>query len=556
MSTKPPSRVGISSGTTLADVIIAIGEANLPDRRRQELKSAVRTVARALGRRLEDVLADPRLLANRLAEVAPLAMGLSPGRWANVISLVRAAMSLVGEVGPGRHRSPLSPSWQMLWDRLATRTARTRLSRFMHFASIGEIEPATVTAETFATFRAYLNTSLLKDPDRVYCATIDGWRAARAVMLGWPNLEVARPNRHVLWALPLASFPESFQRDLHAWLDRISGDDLMSDGPMRPVRPITRQSHAAQIRRFASAVVLTGVDPKIITSLADVTTIDAFTKGLTFLLRQRANKSAGVINIAGTLKAIARHHVGVEQHHLEQMAKIIRRIGPRQTGLTPKNRARLRPLDDPRNVRALLNLPTKLMDLASRERRLYKAALLAQTSVAIEILEMTLMRMRNLVGLDIEKHLHRARRNGPLHIVIEGDESKNHAAQEYPLPPQSVELIDRYLAEYRPILADPGNSALFPGKKGGAKHANTLAEQIKSAVWTHVGLRWNPHLFRHAEAKLYLDQNPGGYGVPQRVLGHRSDTTTTKFYAGQETAAAVRHFDQTILKLRAKPALP
>lgn len=169
------------------------------------------------------------------------------------------------------------------------------------------------------------------------------------------------------------------------------------------------------------------------------------------------------------------------------------------------------------------------MGLALRERRSYKAALLAQTAVAIEILEMTLMRMRNLVGLDIERHLQRARRNGSLHIVIEGDETKNYTAQEYPLPSVTAELLDRYLAEYRHILADPGNSALFPGKKGGAKHANTLADQIKSAVWTHVGLRWNPHLFRHAGARLHLDLNPGGYGVPQRVLGHRSDATTTKF---------------------------
>jgi integrase len=287
-----------------------------------------------------------------------------------------------------------------------------------------------------------------------------------------------------------------------------------------------------------------------------VTTIDAFAKGLTFLLRQRANKPVGVINIAGTLKAIARHHVGVEQHHLEQMTRIIRRIGPGQQGLTLKNRERLRHLDDPQNVRALLGLPAKLMDLASREHHAYKAALLAQTAVAIEILEMTLMRMRNLVGLDIEKHLRRARRNGSMNIVIEGEETKNYTAQEYPLPSETAELIDRYLVEYRPIFADPSNSALFPGKKGGAKHANTLAEQIKSAVWTHVGLRWNPHLFRHAGARLHLDQNPGSYGVPQRVLGHRSDATTTKFYAGQETAAAVRYFDQTILKLRARVPLP
>jgi hypothetical protein len=118
---------------------------------------AVRTVARALGRRLEEMPADPRLLANRLAEVAPVAMGLSPGRWANVISLLRAAMSLVGEAGPGRHRTQLSPLWQTLWDRLPTRIAKMRLSRFMHFASVPEIDPARVTAETFAAFRAYLD---------------------------------------------------------------------------------------------------------------------------------------------------------------------------------------------------------------------------------------------------------------------------------------------------------------------------------------------------------------------------------------------------------------
>jgi hypothetical protein len=326
----------------------------------------------------------------------------------------------------------------------------------------------------------------------------------------------------------------------------------MSDGPLRPVRPITRRSHAAQIHRFASAVVLSGRDPKTITSLAELTTIEAFAAGLTFFLKQRANQPAGVINIAGTLKAVARHHVGAEQHHLDQMTRIIRRIGPRQQGLSPKNRARLRPLDDPQNVCALLGLPRKLTELASRERRPYKAALLVQTAVAIEILEMTLMRMRNLVALDLEKHMKRSVRNGVLHIVIGGDETKNSDPQEFPVHPQSTALIDIYLADHRPVLCDGNSSALFPGKNGGTKHANTLAEQIKGAVWTHTGLRWNPHLFRHAGAKLHLDENPGSYGVARRVLGHRAGATTERYYAGQEMAAAVRHFDQTILKLRKK----
>jgi integrase len=69
-------------------------------------------------------------------------------------------------------------------------------------------------------------------------------------------------------------------------------------------------------------------------------------------------------------------------------------------------------------------------------------------------------------------------------------------------------------------------------------------------VHKHAGLRVNPHLFRHIGAKLFLDGNPGAYEVVRRVLGQRSIETTTNYYTGCETAAAVRHFDAEILKLR------
>jgi hypothetical protein len=75
MSTTTPSRDDILIGTTLADVDAGVSRAELPGRRRQDLKSALRTAARALGRRLDEVPADPRLLANRLAEVSPVGSG-------------------------------------------------------------------------------------------------------------------------------------------------------------------------------------------------------------------------------------------------------------------------------------------------------------------------------------------------------------------------------------------------------------------------------------------------------------------------------------------------
>ena len=117
-------------------------------------------------------------------------------------------------------------------------------------------------------------------------------------------------------------------------------------------------------------------------------------------------------------------------------------------------------------------------------------------------------------------------------------------------------MLERYLAQFRPALAPVRSTALFPGGSQGYKHGNTLREQIGNAVFAHTGMRVHPHLFRHIAAKLFLDANPGSYEVMRRVLGHRSLETTTAFYTGLETAAAVRHFDATILKLRQSGGRP
>ncbi len=76
--------------------------------------------------------------------------------------------------------------------------------------------------------------------------------------------------------------------------------------------------------------------------------------------------------------------------------------------------------------------------------------------------------------------------------------------------------------------------------------------QITKFVQRHCGLRINPHLFRHIAAKLYLEAHPGAYGVIRLVHAHRSVDTTTRAYCGTETAAAMRHFDENVLRLRAQ----
>jgi integrase len=67
-----------------------------------------------------------------------------------------------------------------------------------------------------------------------------------------------------------------------------------------------------------------------------------------------------------------------------------------------------------------------------------------------------------------------------------------------------------------------------------------------------VGVKLNLHLFRHIAAKFYLDENPGGYEVVRRALGHDSMNTTSRFYAGQETGRSIKHYDRVILKLQSE----
>jgi integrase len=160
------------------------------------------------------------------------------------------------------------------------------------------------------------------------------------------------------------------------------------------------------------------------------------------------------------------------------------------------------------------------------------------------------MRIGNLAKLDLDRNLVRPGRGKALHIVIEAEAVKNGQALEYPLPPESVALIERYIQEFRPHLGPASSTALFPGERGRAKARHTLGEQITKTVHVHTGMLMHPHLFRAATAKLYLGANPGGLEVVRRVLGHQSLATTISYYTGTETAAAVRHFDAVILGLR------
>src|SRR5262249_34744542 len=86
--TRPFMSMTTPSRASLADVIILISQENLSERQKQELRSAVRTVARLLDDEPANIAADPAGLRRCLEMIAPEAHGISRGRWANIRSLL------------------------------------------------------------------------------------------------------------------------------------------------------------------------------------------------------------------------------------------------------------------------------------------------------------------------------------------------------------------------------------------------------------------------------------------------------------------------------------
>ena len=215
--------------------------------------------------------------------------------------------------------------------------------------------------------------------------------------------------------------------------------------------------------------------------------------------------TAYIHEVAYVLTAVAHHWVGVERHHHDQLKAICKRLPRPHRGMSPKTRNRLRPLSDPENAGALLAIPERLVASAARKGMPARAAALeVQTAVAIEFLLLTSLRIGNLAGPDIERHLIRHCR-GAMHLVIPGPEIKNGVEFAAVLPPHSVRMIDLYVEKHRPALASKLSSWLFPGERDNHKSCQSLRKSITKAATRFCGLNVNPHLYRSLSGCFYLE---------------------------------------------------
>lgn len=547
---------------------------DLPAQRRRDLASALSSVARVLGLPAGSVLLTPAALRGTLLSRSAAAYGFSEARMRNIRSALRFVLRRLDVIDDAH--GPISERWEALLRHFHDRE-RITLIGLARFCSLRQIAPESVDDGTLEAFLAQLTErTLTTNPRKVAAHARGRWNQGCATIEGWPGRPLAKLRGRGHYVLPLAAFPEAFRQDLAAFGRRLAGpllDDLSDEreidedddaplGPSRPLRAVTVELRQNHCRWAASALVATGVPAAEVTSLASLVEPLGRARAIVRFLYRRAGKkpSAAGQHVAEVLRIVAKHHVCLPEKSVARIQQWGREVQLTYKSMTQKNEASIRAAMTPAHDEALLLLPGALLRAARtlRPTAPREAAALALRAVAVEILTKIPLRLANLVGLRLDRHLQRADPRGGLisAIMIPAEETKNKDPICMPVSAETAAVIDEWLKHHRPVVAAPGCVYLLPGHGTGNKPVTPqgLRDAIKAATGQHVGVVLSPHQFRHLAARRFLDACPGHYEEVRQLLGHASVVTTVRHYSGIESESAACRFDEVILNRRARLA--
>ena len=246
------------------------------------------------------------------------------------------------------------------------------------------------------------------------------------------------------------------------------------------------------------------------------------------------------------------------QGRLQELGEVARVVGPGNDWdfihkIAARIRARHQPARDKRHLKLsdeLLQLGLKLMDQAQTMAGT-RAAILYRDGLIITFLALVPLRRRNLTGLRLE---HNLLKSGPhWMIALDAPETKTHGVMELPWPALLVERLETYLAQYRPHLCAltgrwtaPIDGAFWVSSDGSPMTEMAIYDRVRKHSAQAFGKALSPHLFRDAAATMLAIADPEHVRVAAPVLGHRTFSTTEKYYRQAESLLAHRHFIDVI----------
>lgn len=552
----PPTRPA-----TLANVLTLVASSDLASSAKRDMCWAIRVFARATGRTPSDIPAEPTAIRGHLSAMSPAMLGLETGSsFYNLKSLLRKALRLAGMTVRSRCRdADLDAQWSSLFSKLPGRRAKARLGGFIAYCSAQGYAPTTVETGHLQRYAHVLDHEGI-DPKWVKTVerTVQEWNMMTEELAFFPKAKLEIPwKQKTSFTPPLEAFSEAYQQSANDYLGYLQNPPIEDElAPIRGLRPGSIRTRMFLLRYMAAVLRSKGWSDAELSSVNSLVSEPA----LEILLLHKSPQPDGagraqyVLRVV-VLKSIAKYWAAAPDEVVDRLSRIIGRYAVKSHAMAPVNRRKLNELSS-------LEARAKVLSLASR---VYKALgdvkneelTVRHTAVALSALYVELAcmwpgRVGTLSKIHLTKNIIRSGHGRTQRVFLHfvAAEIKTGIPVDVELPPHLVSFLDIFLARYRPLLVGEPSEYLFPAKGGGPRTCASIYHSVTSITRRFVGVRINPHLFRHLTATIFLERRQGDYETVRRTLTHRSLDMAHQSYIAVDDRAAVRRFDEAILEAR------
>lgn len=221
--------------------------------------------------------------------------------------------------------------------------------------------------------------------------------------------------------------------------------------------------------------------------------------------------------------------------------------------LSSRVRAKHIPARDKSNLRLtyeLLELGLELMEQA-RHIEGCKAAVLFRDGLIIAFLALVPLRRRNLADFKMGRNLIDLSQS--LLIVFDESETKTNASLEVEWPEYLINALEEYLTKHRALLESrhgrwhkPADDFLWLSQDGSPMTQIAIYDRIRERTRVKFGTALNPHLFRDAAVTTMAIADPAHVRLAVSLLGHRTFSTTEKYYQQAKTYEAHQAYVKAI----------